>query len=381
MPAEPAAAADIKPQPAESVLQKLWRVLLPFLPLVAVSLFFVVAEFGKQRLEYSSEQAELQQQIEAAQGAGDTAEAERLQERQRSFSYRSTFLTQRNARNILIQGVTVAVAALGMTLIIISGGIDLSAGTALSLSATVLAWCFINDYSGWVAVPACIACGVMAGLLNGAVISLMRMIPFIVTLGTMSLYLGLGKWIADGTTIQPNLAEQVPEWVRALVDPVRTPDWMVLPAGVWLLFILSLLLAAVLRWSVFSRHVFAIGSNEATARLCGINVPRTKILVYALAGLFTGIAGILMFSRIKVGTPTDGIGMELKVIAAVVIGGGSLNGGRGTVLGTLLGAFTMQVLSSGSSTMEWDNEIQDMLIGAIIIAAVALDKFRQRVEG
>jgi ribose transport system permease protein len=129
---------------------------------------------------------------------------------------------------------------------------------------------------------------------------------------------------------------------------------------------------------VFGRHVFAVGSNEATARLCGINVPLVRIAVYTLSGFFVGIAGLYQFSRLTVGDPTSGTGKELPIIAAVVIGGGSLNGGRGSVLGTLTGALIMQVISSGCTSLRLPNPIQEIIIGGIIIAAVTIDQLRQR---
>ena len=124
--------------------------------------------------------------------------------------------------------------------------------------------------------------------------------------------------------------------------------------------------------------MFAIGSNEATARLCGIDVPRTKVLIYLAAGIFVGIAGIYQFARLRSGNPTSGLGMELKVIAAVVIGGGSLSGGRGTVLGTLTGAAIMQTIASGCTQLSISNPWQDIILGVIIVAAVTIDQLRQR---
>jgi ribose/xylose/arabinose/galactoside ABC-type transport system permease subunit len=141
---------------------------------------------------------------------------------------------------------------------------------------------------------------------------------------------------------------------------------------------LALGTAAVLRYSVFGRHAFAVGSNESTARLCGINVPLTRIAVYSIAGLFVGVAGLYQFSRLTVGDPTSGTGKELPIIAAVVIGGGSLSGGRGSILGTLTGALIMQVISSGCTSLRLPNPIQEIIIGTIIIVAVTVDQFRQR---
>jgi ribose/xylose/arabinose/galactoside ABC-type transport system permease subunit len=154
--------------------------------------------------------------------------------------------------------------------------------------------------------------------------------------------------------------------------------WFGLPSGVWLALALSALLAAVLRWTVFGRYVFALGSNEQTARLCGINVTLVKIVIYSLAGLFVGIAGMYQFARLSVGNPTSGIGLELRVIAAVVIGGGSLSGGQGSVLGTLTGAAIMGVIASGCTQLGLSNPIQDILLGVIIVAAVMLDQLRHR---
>jgi ribose transport system permease protein len=293
------------------------------------------------------------------------------------------FLSLGNARTIAVQTSTVAVAALGMTVIIIAGGIDLSAGTALALSATVLAWCLRAGYPAPLAVLAGIGAGGLTGLVNGMLVSLLRVVPFIVTLGTMTIYLGLAKYIADETTVRPAL-EQIPGWLPALVSIRPTPEWLIPPilpnlaAGVWFALLLAGVLACVLRYSVFGRYVFALGSNESTARLCGINVPLMKIAVYTLSGLFVGIAGMYQFARLSSGSPTSGIGLELKIIAAVVIGGASLSGGRGTVLGTLAGAAMMAVIASGCTLLGFGNPAQDIIIGIIIVAAVTLDQLRER---
>jgi len=287
------------------------------------------------------------------------------------------FATLRNAQNILVQSATVGVAALGMTMIIISGGIDLSAGTAMALSATTLAWFLREQYSPAVSVAAGLAVGCLCGCANGLMISLLRIVPFIVTLGTMTIYLGLAKIVGNNTMVRP-LPAQVPEWMKELLSPRVEYEWMVFAPGVWLLLLLAIIVSAVLRYTVFGRHVFAVGSSETTARLCGINVPLTRIAVYTISGFFVGMAGLYQFSRLTVGDPTSGTGKELPIIAAVVIGGGSLNGGRGSILGTLTGALIMQVISSGCTALRLPNPIQEIIIGAIIIAAVTVDQFRQR---
>ena len=194
---------------------------------------------------------------------------------------------------------------------------------------------FLGVHNHWATAPAallmCVATGVAAGLINGFLISTLGVIPFIVTLGTMTLFLGLGKLIPD-VPIRPEISE-IPRYVRTLTLQQPQPAWLVVASGVWLALLLAALLSFVLRYTVLGRHVFAIGSNEAAARLCGINVPRVKLAVYGLAGLFVGISGIYNFSLLSQGDPTTGIGVELKVIAAVVIGGTSLSGGRGSVVG------------------------------------------------
>lgn len=288
------------------------------------------------------------------------------------------FLSQRNFSTIAVQMATVAVAALGMTIVIIAGGIDLSAGTAVALCATVMAWCLKRDWPPAAAVLVALGTGCLTGFINGALVSALRVVPFIVTLGTMTGFLGVAKMIAEETTIRPDITRQVPRWLQDLLSTRSDALWWGLPLGVWLTLALAALLAAVLRYSVFGRYVYALGSNEATARLCGINVPANKIAVYSLAGLFVGIAGMYQFSRLSSGNPTSGVGLELRIIAAVVIGGGSLSGGRGTVLGTLTGAAIMAVITSGCTQLGLKNPVQDVILGVIIVAAVTVDQIRQR---
>lgn len=292
------------------------------------------------------------------------------------------FSELRNFRVVLVQAAPVAVAALGMTLIIISGGIDLSAGTASMLCATVLAAMLSDDYSITAAVSGALLAGALCGLVNGLLIGLLSIPPFIVTLGTMTIFLGVAKRIAGGSTVFVD-RDRVPQWLNDL-SSTMPPDWYGwmprIANGVWLAAGIAVLVAIVLRYSVFGRHLFAIGSNESTARLCGINILRVKLIVYVLGGLLIGIAGLYSFSLVKMANPVEGIGRELKFIAAVVIGGGSLNGGRGSVLGTLAGAAIMGVIASGCAQLEIQNSTQDIMIGVIIIAAVTLDQFRTSLK-
>ncbi|MGN6546873.1 MAG: ABC transporter permease [Aureliella sp.] len=292
------------------------------------------------------------------------------------------FIEMRNARVLLALTAPVAVAALGMTLVIITGGIDLSAGTAAMLCATVLARALNAELPMTVCLLLAVGTGAACGLLNGALIGFMRIQPFIVTLGSMMVFLGIAKHLAHSSTVFVN-RDRVPDWLARLTSTAGA-DWIGwvpnIPSGVWGALVISIAVAIILSRTVFGRHLQAVGSNEATARLCGINVLGTKLAVYTLAGALIGIAGIYSFSQLRMASPTEGLGKELRYIAAVVIGGGSLSGGRGSVLGTLAGAMIMGVMYSGCAQLGVGNATQDIMIGVIIIAAVAIDQLRGRRE-
>jgi len=283
----------------------------------------------------------------------------------------SQYLSVRNFRIVVAQTVIVALGAIGMTMIIVSGGIDLSVGSAIALTGVVTALGLRDGMTPSLALLLGVGAGGVIGLVNGLAITRLKVIPFIATLGMLGVARGVAKWVADQQTVN------IPEtWINELAVTFPRPEWLIVAPGVWLSVILAVLAALVLRRTVFGRRVFAIGSNEAAARACGIPVDRMKIWIYGLAGLLFGLSGVMQMSRLRQGDPTVAIGTELDVIAAVVIGGGSLNGGVGTILGSMIGASIMAVLRNGSQQMGWPNYIQEIIIGAIIVAAVAVDRVR-----
>jgi ribose transport system permease protein len=286
---------------------------------------------------------------------------------------RERFLRPANFKSVATQSVIIALGALGMTFIIISGGIDLSAASNIALSSVVVAYAVNAGAPPPAALAAGILCGGLVGFVNGGLITTLRLVPFIVTLGMMGIARGVAKWMAGNQKIDAPLT-----WINGLMAKSPRPSWLLLAPGVWLMIVFAVLMAFVLRRTVFGRHVFAIGSNEATARLCGIRTRRAKVLIYSLSGLFCGLAGVMEYSRLTVGDPTVAVGLELDIIAAVVIGGGSLAGGEGSILGTLIGVFIMSFLRNGCTMMGWPNYIQEIIIGAIIVAAVGLDQVRHR---
>ena len=261
-----------------------------------------------------------------------------------------------------------------MTMVIVAGGIDLSVGSVVALTTVVIALMLRADGSPALAAAARASARVRSAASSAACsITRLRVVPFIVTLGMMILVRGAAKGLAGERRL-----EAPASWLNDLLRTLDPGRGFLVPAGIWLVLLLALAVAVTLEYTRFGRHLFSIGSNERTARLCGVAVERTKVAVYAIAATLAGVAGVLQFSRLSVGDPTVADGLELDVIAAVIIGGGSLAGGRGTVPGTILGAATMAVIQIGCSQRGLPNWVQQIVTGAIIVLAVALDRWRQR---
>jgi ribose/xylose/arabinose/galactoside ABC-type transport system permease subunit len=305
---------------------------------------------------------------------------------------RDAFLTVSNFEFITRLTAVVGTAALGMTLIIIAGGIDLSVGSAVAMVVVAISLLLphqkqnietgettiVNGVSPVLAVLGGLAVGAMIGLMNGALITRLRLAPFIITLGTMSILRGAAQGLADKGTIyvKPGVLDE--SFLNGLLKRINDNHPLLMTRGVWIMLLLATSVAAMLKYTRFGRHIFAVGSNEQTARLCGVPVERTKLLVYILGGLLTAAAAVMQFSYLGMGDSTTAVGMELDVIAAVVIGGASLTGGQGTVLGSVVGALIMTVVANGCSKLELENWVQLIVTGVIIILAVALDRLRHR---
>ena len=343
--------------------------------------------------------------------------------------------TSGNIEEIGRETVVVGITAVGMTMVIISGGIDLSVGSIIAFSSVVIA-SLLKDwgFSPLTAAACGVLAGAMCGLLNGLLITLLGIVPFIITLCLMSLVRGGAKRIAHSSTVNfnptwlsellavggPNVEWSTPTliilWTSRVIlgaaalaavaypvykafkspsaasgRPARTVAIVAAKAGaiavvawycwywsagVWVMAAFGTLAALMLRYTRLGRHVFAVGSNEQTARLCGVAVNRVKLFVYAMSGMAAGMGGLMLVSYQNQGDPTGAVAFELHVIAAVIIGGGSFSGGQGSILGTLIGAVIIRTIPIGCGLNGWPPYVTEIVTGIIIIVAVALDRLR-----
>ena len=283
------------------------------------------------------------------------------------------YLSLQNLRVILAQTLIVGLGAIGMTFIIVSGGIDLSVGSVIALAGIVAALVLRDGGSPTWAIAAAVLTGAVVGAWNAMLVTRVKVIPFIATLGTLGAARGVAKWLAGERTVN------IPDtWINELAVTFPAQAWMLVAPGIWLAAILAVIASLVLTHTVFGGRVSAIGSNEVAARAAGVAVESIRQRVYVLAGALVGLAGAMQMSRLRQGDPTVASGTELDIIAAVVIGGASLNGGGGGIAGSIIGALTMAFLRNGSQQMGWPSYVQEIIIGLIIVAAVALDRWRTR---
>ncbi len=283
-----------------------------------------------------------------------------------------TFFSFRNLLNVLDQLTVLGIMALGMTAVIVIGGIDLSVGSVLALSMMVMGW-----LSNVVGVPmqlcivAALATGALCGLGSGLLITHARLPAFIATLATMSICRGLANMVTDGSQIVG-----YPDWFSAM-SIIR--HFGFLSITVALFIVLTAVAAIFMKYRAAGRALYAIGGSAEVARLAGIPVRKVTVAVYTACGVLAGLAGVVMSTRLDSSQPTGGMGYELDTIAAVVIGGGSLSGGVGTIWGTLMGVLTIGVLRNGLNLLGVSPFVQQVVIGTVIVLAVAVDSNKRRI--
>jgi ribose transport system permease protein len=282
------------------------------------------------------------------------------------------FLTSTNLSSVVRQTAVINIMALGMTIIIIAGGIDLSVGCILAMGGLLGTMAMEKGMSIGAGIAVGILSGLICGLINGVLITALRINPFIVTLGTLGIFRGSALIISNGLPVH-----QIPQAFSFLGEG----NLFGVPFVLWILMLCAVLAHLILERTPLGRYSFAIGSNADAALYSGIPVTLITVSVYTLGGMLTGLAGMIEASRLMTGQPTAGQGYELQAIAAVVIGGGSLRGGEGSVVGTLVGALIMGLLANGSDLLGISPYLQQAIIGAVIILAVAVDELRKRKLG
>ena len=289
-----------------------------------------------------------------------------------------TFLMPDNIRNVANQITVIAIIAIGMTMVIITAGIDLSVGSIIALSAVIVAW-IIGRFGGVQASVMTMILASIAGILicggvgafSGLMITGFRIPPFIATLAMMQVAAGLGYIISQGKPIY-----QIPDsfiWLGRGVDPLFH-----IPNAVILMLVLYALAHLVMTRTTYGRYIYAVGGNPEAARLSGIRVKLVLFSVYTICGILAGLGGVIMASQLKSGAPTYGLTYELYVIAAVVVGGTSLMGGEGRILGTLIGAFIIAVIQNGMNLVNVESYTQKVVLGLVILAAVLADRLKQK---
>jgi ribose transport system permease protein len=280
------------------------------------------------------------------------------------------FFTANNLFNLVRQVAPVGIISMGMLLVILTGGIDLSVGSVVAMIG-VLCGLFTYHMSVYLALPAALACGIIAGSVSGYLVAFHRLAPFIVTLAIMSIIRGLGFMFSKGAPV-------IVSDSAAILTDFGGGAFLGIPNPAMVMFVVFIITFILLRYNAFGRLVIAIGSNEEAVRLSGIKVAVYKFSVYAIAGGLSALAGIISTARTSVGSPVTGIGMELDVIAAVVIGGASLMGGKGSAVNTLLGVLILGMIGNIMNLLTIPAYSQQVIKGLIIVLAVFLQRFQEK---
>jgi ribose transport system permease protein len=280
------------------------------------------------------------------------------------------FFTSNNLAAIARQTAVITIMAMGMTMVMVSGAIDLSVGSIVGLASVVGALAMTHSAPALAGLLICVAVGAVCGLLNGSAVATLKIPAFIVTLGAMGIYRGLALYLCGG-----NAVVGLPASFGLLAEKNFLG---VIPLPLLIVIVIALLVHFALSSTRLGRYCYAMGSNIEAARYAGIRVSRYQVLYYVILGALSGLSGAIVTSRLLTGPPNSGEGDELNVIAAVVIGGGSLNGGQGTVVGTIIGSLIMGVLANGGNLLQISPFIQKIIIGAVIVLAVTIDEFQRR---
>lgn len=287
--------------------------------------------------------------------------------------YTPYFLTTNNLMGVSRAFSLTAIVSIGMVLVIITGGIDLSVGSVMGLASLVTAICFGAGYSQIASIGAGLGVGVVFGLINGGLVTLIGLPPFIATLGTLSIGRGLMYMITRGVPVTPDTPESFAFLGQGYIGPVPVP--------VVIMLVLMLVFTLMMHRTIFGRHIYATGGNEHAARLSGVKTGRVKLMVYVLSSTIASLAGIIGFSRYLSAEPASGFGSELDVIAAAAIGGASLAGGVGSVTGAVIGAALVGVIANGVVLLNINTYAQQAITGGVILLAVSIDVLRNKISG
>ena len=283
------------------------------------------------------------------------------------------FATWSNISSLLLASVVTGIQAIGLSFVIATGGIDLTPGLGMAATSVFAAILIADSGLGlpiWVGILGALAAGALLGLINGSLVAYVKMQPMIATLAMMMVCWGTALVLADGRTVSLRSVQGYDQIAMGRMIPG-------VPNAVSILVILAIIAGIVMNKTVVGRYALAIGSNKEATRISGINTPRWEVLAYVICGIFTGISGILMSSRLAAAQPTLGQGYEMYAIAAAVIGGTSLRGGRASVFGAVIGAVTIQTIFNGLTVMGVQDQWQKVVLGAVVLLAVFVDIMRR----